>query len=202
MPRLYGAFFSIMKMINISAAVLAGGKSIRMKSDKLFLPVGRSTLLRKTVDLLDEIFPQVMLVSANQMVRSQYRNKKIVCDHYINCGPLAGIHAALTHAETEAVFVFASDMPNLNRIMIETMIELYDEDFDALVPRHPQGIEPLHAIYSVKCLPVIESNLNNQSFSVRDFYPKVRIEYLDLNKTKIHSFFNVNTPADLKEIIG
>src|SRR5204863_290703 len=58
---------------------------------------------------------------------------RIIADVVPGCGPLGGIHAALTEARGDAVFVAACDMPYLNAAFVSFLLELAREA-DAAVP--------------------------------------------------------------------
>ena len=121
-------------------------------------------------------------------------------DIYQDIGPLGGIHSALKRAKT--VFVVASDMPNLSEKLILRQIELYkNRNFDILVPRHKGGIEPLHSIYPHKCLASIEENITQKIYSIRKFYDRFNVGYIDLQNSDIKCFFNVNTLEDYQKLL-
>ena len=71
-------------------------------------------------------------------------------------------------------------------------------------------LEPLHAIYSKDCLGPIEEFLARGGRKIIDFFPKVRVRYVEedvVNRfdSQHFSFLNINTPADLeraKRLVG
>jgi len=185
----------------ITAVVLAGGKGSRINRDKTLLKVGNLLLLEKTTALLKEMFAEVIIVVAGDFVRKNFTDYKIVTDEFQNCGPLAGIHIALKNAAEKAIFVFACDMPNLNSEIIQRQLLTFENSrFDAIVPKHNEGIEPLHAIYAKSCLPAIEKNLKQKNYSVRSFFREIKVGYLEFGISEIKYFFNINTEHDLKHI--
>ena len=180
---------------------MAGGKGSRINRDKTLLKVGNILLLKKTTALLKEMFAEIIIVSAGDFVRDNFTDYKIVADEFKNCGPLSGIHIALKNAAEKAVFVFACDMPNLNSEIIQRQILTFENSrFDAVVPKHSEGIEPLHAIYTKSCLPAIEKQLIQKNYSVRSFFREIKIGYLEFDIPEIKYFFNINTEHDLKYI--
>ena len=99
--------------------------------------------------------------------------------------------------------VFACDMPNLSPILINSEINEFHKfagKFQALVPKHFEGIEPLHAIYSKSVLKNIEENLLAGIYSVRSFYEKINIKYWEVEDKFVCNFINVNCPEDLEII--
>jgi molybdopterin-guanine dinucleotide biosynthesis protein A len=74
--------------------------------------------------------------------------------------------------------------------------------YDVIVPKTRDGLQPLHAIYSKKCLEPIKKIILQNKFKILDLYPIVRVkiilekEFSDLDPAN-ESFINVNTPEDL-----
>jgi molybdopterin-guanine dinucleotide biosynthesis protein A len=127
-----------------------------------------------------------------------------VGDHFINSGPLAGIHAAMKAASNEAVFVFAGDMPFLDREIIIKQIQLYNEiKCDLLIPRIGDNIEPLHSIYNTSIENVLKEYLELDSDrAVRAFFKLLSVKFflLESSKKNITAFFNINSPTDISSI--
>ncbi len=106
----------------------------------------------------------------------------------------------MKHSKTEAVFVFACDMPYLESSAILRQIAAFQNtSCEVMVPRHTDGIEPLHAIYSRSNLPYLEECLQTGRYSVRSFYGRTKARYFDIEDTSC--FLNINTFNDLKQII-
>ncbi|MCF7920947.1 MAG: molybdenum cofactor guanylyltransferase [Candidatus Cloacimonetes bacterium] len=191
-----------MKVKDITAVILAGGKNSRLQQEKSLLKIQGILLIDKQVDLLESIFENIIIVTGKEILKSKFPNLQIVEDEYLNCGPLGGIQAAMKHSRTEAIFVFACDMPYLDAGIILHQIAVFkNSGVDILVPRHVEGIEPLHAIYSKTNLPYLEECLISGKNSVRSFYNKSNTGYLDFENKYIKYFFNINTHTDLKQII-
>lgn len=188
------------KKNKIAAVILADGHNTRLQQEKSLLKLGNLHLIETQIELLSDIFSQLYVVTSKTVLKQKLPHIPTISDQYRNCGPLGGIHAALLHCEAESVFVFACDMPNLSRELIEKQITEYRKSTcDALVPLHSEGLEPLHAIYAKSCLFPIESNLKQNLCSVRSFYERIQVRYLDLNAEWIKNFYNINTHHDLRK---
>jgi molybdopterin-guanine dinucleotide biosynthesis protein A len=191
-----------MKIKNITAVILAGGKNTRIQQEKSLIKIQGNHLIDKQVKLLKSIFETIIISTGKEALKSKFPTLQTVEDEYVDCGPLGGIQAAMKHAQTEAVFVFACDMPCLDVNVILRQIEVYrNSNVDILVPKHAEGIEPLHAIYSRANLPFLEECLQNGRYSVRSFYAKSNASYLHFEPEYINNFFNINTQRDLQKII-
>ena len=110
----------------------------------------------------------------------------------------------------EHCLVVACDMPFLSGALLRRMAD-EPRDYDVLVPVIPgesrQGSEgkvfqTLHAIYSKRCLPAIESRIREGKRQVVGFFDAVRVREIDVAEIlewdpELRSFFNANTPDAL-----
>ncbi len=97
----------------LAGVILAGGKSSRMGTDKSLL-----TLPGSQQSLLEHCQKQLALVCDNNIFISGSQHEQGIADVIPNCGPLSGIHAAITHIEMQhpnisELLVVAVDMPDL-----------------------------------------------------------------------------------------
>jgi len=153
------------------------------------------------------LFSEVLLVTNSlEAYRSLAAPAVLVADLHKNCGPLAGIQAALRSCRAPAAFCAACDMPFLSAELIVRQVERFRElDCDVLLPRLRGEIEPLHGVYGKSVLPEVERILaDGEGYSIRRLYPRVRTEYLELEDTpEIRKVFtNINTKEELEAFLG
>ncbi len=115
---------------------------------------------------------------------------------------MGGIYTGLAVSNSLYNLVVACDMPFLNQALLRYMIQL-SANFDLVVPRLGNMIEPLHAIYSKDCLTHIEYLLKQGELGVRQLFTLVKVRYVEADEInrfdpKHLSFFNINTETDLK----
>jgi molybdopterin-guanine dinucleotide biosynthesis protein A len=187
---------------DVTGILLAGGKSRRMGEDKRFLRVGEQTLFERTLAVLQSIFQTVCVVIAQDSPPLEAK-VPVVRDLVPSCGSLGGLYTGLKQAHTEYVFVVACDMPFLNPTLVRHMVFLKD-NADIVMVRLEQGLQPTHALYSRRCLPVIEGMLHARQFKIQYLatHPSLHTRLVaesELRKIDHEglSFINVNTPADL-----
>ena len=137
------------------AAILAGGKSSRMGRDKALLDFRGAPLVAHIARILAPIFPEIIVVTANSAI-ARAADLPAVADTFCGCGPLGGIHAALSYFEAPT-FVVACDMPYLNSDFIRFLCA--DLDATARVPLSDDGFEPLHAVYAATATATFERYL-------------------------------------------
>ena len=189
--------------MKITGIILAGGKNLRMGKNKAFLEVNGERIIDRTKTLFLEIFDEVLLV-ANSLPDYLGLNLRMVADLYAGKGALGGIYTGLFHASHSHAFVAACDMPFLNKDLIRHLIDL-SPGYDIVIPKTQDGWQPLHAIYSQKCLPFMEDLIRKDNLKIIDFFHRVKKrevpteEILPLDPNLV-SFLNVNTPEELARI--
>ena len=191
----------------ISGVILSGGANKRFGGKtKANIVFRGETIISGILHTIDDLFDEKIIVT-NKPEEFQYLDKcRIIEDEYVKAGPLGGIHAALKAAAGDAVFVFAGDMPFLDKEIIKTQIAAFNGvEYDVMIPRIGQIIEPLHSIYRKSVLRELEIFIEEgKSRAVRDFLAKVKAGYLEIPETEKNkmAFTNINSPADLDKFIA
>lgn len=188
-----------------SCIILAGGKSLRLGYDKVLETVGNRSLLQLVVSCVTSLTSEVIIVAVSEPTIPQFidRSKlRVVTDIYPGKGPLGGIYTGLVTSTSFYNLVVASDMPFLNQALLRYMMQL-SANFDLVVPRVGNLVEPLHAVYTKRCLAPIEQMIKQDKLSVSQLFHLVKTRYVEAEEIerfdpKHLSFFNVNTEADLK----
>lgn len=117
-----------------------------------------------------------------------------------DCGPLAGIEAALTATSSDWNFILACDLPGVTEALLQSLYQAATPNIDAIIPRHPDGkLEPLCALYRKSALSGIEAALNAGIRKVTDAIAPLTLRYLPVPDSL--SFRNLNTPEDLQHYL-
>lgn len=190
--------------MDISCIVLAGGKGLRLGHDKALETVGNRSLLERVVSRLWRLSSAVIVVTAQGGPFPQligYPELRVVADTYHGKGPLAGIYAGLAASDSLCNLVVACDMPFLNQALLDYMVQV-SADGDVTIPRVGDTVEPLHAVYSQRCLGPVEYLLEQGRVKVSELLELVKVRYVEAEEINRFdpehlSFFNVNTVADL-----
>lgn len=131
------------RFAEIAGALLLGGASERMGSDKAVLEVAGEAAARRTARLLASLFEEVLLVGGEPTEGTPGRR---VADP---AGPrcaLRGLVGALEAARAPRVLVVATDLPGLTADLLLALVAL--PEADVVVPRTSGGgLEPLCALY-------------------------------------------------------
>lgn len=185
--------------MDITAYITAGGSSRRFKEDKSLFPYRGKVLIQHVYDTLSGIFPKVCVI-ANDCDKYSFLNTCIIPDLVQGLGPVGGLYTALAHARTESIFFCGCDMPCLSHALIRYLVGL-SAGYDVVVPVVPKGYEPVHAVYSKRCLPHIKDSIDSGSRKIIPFFNRVRVREVCVDEMRPFGswetmLFNINYPHD------
>lgn len=184
--------------MHLTGAILAGGRSRRFGGrDKSALMIDGQSILERQIAALSEVASDVLIVGRD----TPHARARAVSDLVPGCGPLGGLHTALTLSHGDATVVVACDMPYVSAPLLAYLGGL-TSDADAIVPVTDDGFHPLCAAYTRACIEPIARRLADGRFKMSDFLTDVRLrivtpEELDRFGNPIRLLANVNTPAEL-----
>jgi molybdenum cofactor guanylyltransferase len=187
---------------NITGAILAGGTGTRFGGRlKPRISIEGQEIISRLLAVVSDFFDEIIIVTGKPEEFTDYPDCQLIPDIFPGCGPLGGIHAALSAAPGKAVFVFAGDMPYPDRKLIEMMITEWEgSSCDALIPRAGNLSEPLHAIYASSLAGTLGKYLEEgKSKAVRDFVGLTDVKYfiVDDSEETRRAFTNINRESDL-----
>ena len=161
----------------------------------------KALLLFKGRPLVEHVASEVRRAVGNVTLvgnpsRYTYLGYPVIEDFLPECGPLAGIHAALTHSTDEWNMVLACDMPE---VTAEFLVMLMDRaavgSADAVLPAGPSGLpEPLCAVYHRRSLEAVRSALTSGVRKVTDGLHGLNIDVWRVADGRY--FHNLNTPQE------
>ena len=187
-----------------SAAILTGGRASRFASrDKSALIVDGRPIFERQIAELAHITSDILMVGDRPPARSIH-GARYVADRVPGCGPLGGLHTALTDALGDATMVVACDMPYVSAALVRYLLELTSRA-DAVVPRTEDGYHPLCAAYTRACIEPIARRLADGRLKMTDLFEDVRIrivtaDEIDAFCDRRRLLANVNTPAEYSSI--
>jgi molybdopterin-guanine dinucleotide biosynthesis protein A len=180
-----------------SAAILAGGRATRFDGrDKGALVVDGRTIRDRQIEELSAVTDDILIVGGGV----RHPAARSIGDAVAGCGPMGGVHTALSSARGAAVFVVACDMPYVTGQFVAHLLQLAD-GVDIVVPRTEHGYHPLAAVYTGRCRDAIARRIAERRLTMRDLFAELRTrvvtgEELEKFGDRHQLLANVNTPAD------
>lgn len=186
-----------------TGVILAGGQNKRFGGqNKAFIRIGEKRIVDHLMDVFGRLFDQVILVTNDPAAYTDV-DALIVTDHYPKRSSLNGLHAGLFAAAHDTAFFVACDTPFARESLIRCVLDHIGPKIDIVIPSTAAGFEPLFAVYRKRCLPAMAQQLERDRLKIQGLFRKVRIKAVDEAELRradpeLISFFNVNTPEDLK----
>jgi molybdopterin-guanine dinucleotide biosynthesis protein A len=190
-----------------SAAILAGGQATRFGGcDKSALLVDSCTILSRQIAALTPLTDDLLIVGQADVAplaeasEAPRRQGRLIADIVPGCGPLGGLHAALTAARGDTLLLVACDMPYLTTAFLAYLLSLASAA-DVVVPQSERGYHPLCAVYARACLEPAAARLADRRLKMLDLIGSLRPRVVPLEDIRRFGdpdrlLANVNTPAD------
>ena len=178
-----------------SAAVLAGGRSTRMGTDKAGLPFMGMTLAAYQAEKLKALGMTDLMLSG---CRQEIPGARFVPDELPARGPLGGIHACLGEAAHDAVLFLSVDVP---LVPVETLRTLLDAHTDGITLLSVDGApQPLIGVYDRSLRSAAEEILKSDYTAVRRLFEKYPPRLVDYTGNP-WLMRNCNMPEDYEFIL-
>jgi len=190
----------------LAGVILAGGTSSRMGTDKSLL-----TLPNSQLSLLEHCQRQLALVCDNNIFISGSQHDQGIADVIPNCGPLSGIHGAITHfqmhhSKISELLVIAVDMPDLCAEDFDHLLNMGRENRCLCI--FEQCFLPLYLPLSVDVNEYLASALKHQhdgslvklkqrQYSVKKMLNS--LQALQIPPLKNTQLGNINTPEQWRK---
>jgi molybdopterin-guanine dinucleotide biosynthesis protein A len=175
-------------------AVLCGGASRRMGTDKAFIEIDGVPMVRRAASALAKAGCATIYAVGGDSVRLRRLGFVTLADQYPGEGPLGGIVTALHLAidPGATVLVTACDMPSLDG---DTLAMLASSLGDAdVVMAHSDRLEPLCSCWRGEVLDHLRSEFEHGTRAVHEAVASLRLAQVQVDAAVIS---NLNTPDDL-----
>jgi len=193
---------------NISGIILAGGKSSRFGVNKAVKKTNSGKLLIEfVIEALSEFCNEIVIAGLNSPFLCSFNVIRIVSDEPGLEGPIAGAIPALRLAKNDICAIVGCDMPFINpRLFKKLVSELNKSDALICVPEKNGLMEPLHAVYSRRTLPMFISFAEGGGSSLTGFIKRLHestgvfYRYMPEKRENGISdpFFNINTEKEFE----
>jgi molybdopterin-guanine dinucleotide biosynthesis protein A len=179
---------------------------LRLGRVKALERINKQSLIERTIDCLSTVSQAIIVVTSQEqlgIIAAARPKGKLIVDIYPEKGALGGIYTGLESTDSFYSLVLGCDMPFLNRDLLRYLIDIAP-NFDVVVPRMDDKLEPLHAVYSRDCLAPIKELMNKDRLVISQLFKLVKTRYVDKDEIvkfdpRYLSFFNINTLDDLRK---
>ncbi len=175
----------------LSAAIMAGGKSRRLGKNKALLPLGGRTVIEQVLAAVAAVTASASLIT-NSPLEYSHLGLPMAGDILPGCGPLSGIHAALSLAATPYVLVQSCDIPLITPRHLNLLCRSY-AGHDITIFKTSR-FQPLCAVYSRSCLPALEELIDHGEYRIIDLFPSLNVRVLRTSDEQ--AFRSINTQED------
>lgn len=194
-----------------SAVILAGGSSSRFGQEKGLLLLRNKPLVNHVLDAVDALVDEKVVIASSRVQAENYAKivgsrASVFVDEKDLHSPLVGALTGFKMVHGECSVLLPCDTPLVSKDVVALLFELC-VGRSAVIPRWPNGyIEPLQAVYRTKsALEVAKVALERKELNMRSMVDRLRgVRYvstlvLQQLDPELITFFNVNTPLDLKK---
>lgn len=189
----------------ITGAILAGGQNRRMEGKmKSLLPFSGELLIERQIKLLKTVCDEIIVVTNQPGVFLPLldRSIRIITDYYPSKGPLSGMHAALSLASNQEVWIVGCDMPFISPQAAQALWQLKKTlKCDGVIPLIDGRTHPLHGLYSKSCADAVSALLLSGEYRVSEmlrmiYWQEAPEAYFQEQGIDLKFVTNVNSPED------
>lgn len=188
--------------MNISAVVLAGGKSTRMKgNNKAYLTYKNEKFIDIILKTLENEFSNIY-ISVDHKEKYKNFGYELIEDLFSEIGPISGIYSSLKYVESDFILVFPCDMPLINVEVVKCLLRNVQNEDLCIVLKSSNKIYPLCGVYSKKALPIIKEMIDIKDFKLRNLVEKLHGRIILLNEENLNEelLINVNDPNEYDKL--
>ena len=194
-----------------SAVILAGGFSRRFGSDKGLVLLMEKPLVCHVIDKVSPLVDEVLVVVSSEEQKKNFllvvgNDVNVLIDKDNSQSPLVGAITGFEKAKGKYSLLLPCDAPLVSTQTVQFLLDMCINR-RAVIPRWSNGyIEPLQAVYHTKsALTAAKVALKQGHMNMRSMIKNLRgVRYistivLEQLEHELLTFFNVNTPQDLKK---
>ncbi|MGI5963264.1 MAG: molybdenum cofactor guanylyltransferase [Lawsonibacter sp.] len=184
--------------MTIGAALLAGGKSRRMGTDKARLEMKGESFLQRIAQELTGFEERILSVDCAERYPELEWTRAI--DEIPSCGPLGGLYTVLKMCRSQALLVVSCDVPLYRAAFGYWLCEQLEEPWDAVVPVTQDGAHPLCGVYRKRCAPVLERQILDGNYRIQGGLERLQTRFVEAGSWE-GVLRNINTPEEYKKLI-
>jgi molybdenum cofactor guanylyltransferase len=184
----------------ITAIVLAGGKSKRMGTDKGMLKLNGKPFIKHICDALQPIVgSNIIIASGNKEydVLGYTRVDDIIDDK----GPVGGLYSALNSSKTKINIVLSVDVPMVSSELLEWLVASHDETYMVTQTVVGAKTSPLVAVYDRSMRTVFGEHMAGNQLKLQTVVDDVKHQTIEIPEKWNYKVQNINTQEEYQNLI-
>lgn len=180
--------------MEVTAVILAGGKSSRMGRDKGLAEFNGKPLVQFAIDACRKLTSEIF-ISTGDTEYSRF-GFPLITDNFKERGPIGGIEAGLTATKTPGILVCPCDMPGISPNILKLILQKATVKNVVVAASGEGKIFPVLGYFSKTALPVIQNQIQKGDFKLMALLKELHADTVVVPDEE--ELLNVNCPEDLK----
>lgn len=185
--------------MQVSAVILAGGRSRRMGRDKAWLRFEGKSLLERAVETVRTLGLEEIFISGRGDQDYSAFQCPVLLDAESGLGPISGIEAAMRETHSGLLLVLPVDLPRMRPDCLQKLLHAC-APLTGAVPELRGQIEPLVAVYPKRSHEQLITNIARGQYAITQFASdclrKQAVRVFQVPTSDAACFANCNTPED------
>ena len=185
---------------NITAIVLAGGKSERMGTDKGLLDLNGKPFIKHICEALKPVVgDNILIISGNSAYDTLGFTR--IEDIIENKGPVGGLYSALNISKTKINLVLSVDVPLVSTGLLQWLVENHDETYMVTQTIADKNTNPLIGIYDRSMRIVFGEHIAGKQLKLSKVVEDVKHQTLVVPAKWHNQVQNINTQEEYQNLI-
>lgn len=185
---------------NITAIILAGGKSERMGTDKGLLNLNGKPFITHICEALKPIVGSTILIVSGNSAYDAFGYTRIE-DIIENKGPVGGLYSALNSSKTKINLVLSVDVPLVSTELLEWLVASHQETFMVTQTIFEGKKHPLIAIYDRSMRIVCGEHIAGKQLKLGNVVDDVKHKTIVVPEKWSYEVQNINTQEEYQNLL-
>ena len=189
--------------MNLTGVIIDGSHAKILDSVPGLLKLGEETVVERQIREMKKVCKEIILVTNEPLSYLPILGKSIrmITDYYKGSGALSGMHAALSLAKNDTLWVVTPDMPFISIDAItQMMAEKEQSGVQLVVPEWDGNLQLFHAIYDRSCLEATQKLVEQDQLGMMNLLEHVSFKVI---RCEDHSSFSlrIKNKEDYQRVI-
>jgi molybdopterin-guanine dinucleotide biosynthesis protein A len=176
----------------LTAIILAGGKSSRMGYDKGLAETSTGKIIDLVIAVLKQVTEEIIIIANTDSYN--YLGVSVYKDLIKDSGPLGGIYTGLYYSKTQDNIIVACDMPFVSLQLLTAILDT-KHNKQVVIPTVNNKLEPLCGYYKNEIKDKLKEFIETNNLSVHKVI--TNFNHLIIKFDDAIALTNINTPEDL-----